>query len=351
VPTYRRTDTGKIIVKFQINGVTYRQSVPEATSIAEGKVVEAQLKKDIFDGKYGGQRDIDFKDFVERYFKPWWSGNFRSDPTYVLSMFCRAFPGPIREVSQLKIEAWKKKRAATNTFMGSPPHLATVQNELALLSSVFELACDNDFLSKNPMRKVRRYTQAQIVCKRDRILSPDEQEKLEAVLLKRGEVFWGYMIGRHAGMRLMEILELRKETVNLQTWEIHILKSKNGQPRVLPILEALKPIFQAMPLTRDGFYFSRRTGCSYHGKGSAWKEACEEVGIEDFRFHDLRHTFASALPPDPYLRAAWLGHSKIETSFIYSHTSIEQMRQAAEGGKVLVFEKSVSDTSRRVVKV
>lgn len=339
-----------IVVKFQIAGTIYRRTIPEATSIAQGKVVEAQMKREIFEGKYGMGKDILFSDFVERHFKPWWAGNFKSNLNYSFDMFCRAFKGKaLKDIAPFTIDAWKSKRASTVTRTGKVPHFATIQNDLALLSSIFELACDNDFLSKNPMRKVRRYTQAQILCKRSRLFVEDEEERLFKALEQRGgEVLWAPLIARYEGMRQQEIMRLKSDDVDLQLWTVTVRESKNGRPRTLPIVERLKPVFQEMPVNPGGHLFVMRTGKSFQGKRSAWGRACEVAKVSDFRFHDLRHVFASSLPPDPYLRAAWLGHSQIETSQIYSHVNLEEMRRAAEAAKVLTFERTAQPRDERV---
>lgn len=341
-PVYRRKDNGKIVVKFQIGGVVYRQSVPEATSIAQGKIVEAQLKKEIFEGKYGMGKDILFSDFVERHFRPYWEGNFKSTVKDKLAMFSQAFKGKLlKDISQLTIEGWKAKRAVTTTLRKRPPLPATIQNDLAYLSAIFELACDNDFLSKNPMRKVRRYSAAQIRCARERQLAAEEEEKLFAALEKRGgEIYWAPMIARHTGMRLKEVLRLKRDDVDFNLWTVTVTHSKNDRPRTLPVVDILKPIFLAMPVNRDGYLFSRRKGRSFQTSKSSWGRACREAGITDFRFHDLRHQFASSLPPDPYVRKAWLGHTTIKTSHIYSHVTLDEMRRAGESAKVLNFERT-----------
>lgn len=340
MPVFRRKE--RIVVKFQIAGVIYRRTVPEATSIAQGKMVEAQMKLEIFEGRYGAGKDALFSDFVERQFTPYYVGNFKASVSEKIAMFCKAFKGKyLKDISQLTIERWKIQRAATNTHRGHPPHPATIQNDLALLSSIFELACDNDFLTKNPMRTVKRYSAAQVTCRRERLLEPDEEKRLWGALEKRGgEVLWCPLIARHTGMRLREVLRLKREDVDFNAWTIAVKQTKNDRPRTLPVVDILKPIFLAMPVYREGYLFSRRTGRSFQTSRSAWGKACQEAEIQDFRYHDLRHLFASSLPPDPYLRAAWLGHTTIKTSHIYSHVTLEKMRQGAEVAKVLNFERT-----------
>jgi len=61
--------------------------------------------------------------------------------------------------------------------------------------------------------------------------------------------------------------------------------------------------------------------------------AVTDAGIEDFRFHDLRHTFATRLNEagvDPVTRRDLLGHSTIEMSNDYTHSSLEGRRRAIQ---------------------
>uniref|UniRef100_UPI0037511B05 tyrosine-type recombinase/integrase n=1 Tax=Cypionkella sp. TaxID=2811411 RepID=UPI0037511B05 len=64
------------------------------------------------------------------------------------------------------------------------------------------------------------------------------------------------------------------------------------------------------------------------------KAAMTEAGIEDFRFHDLRHTFASRLlrlTGNLKLVSRLLGHTQIETTMRYAHVLDEDLRTGLEG--------------------
>ena len=64
---------------------------------------------------------------------------------------------------------------------------------------------------------------------------------------------------------------------------------------------------------------------------TAFTSAVSDAGLEDFRFHDLRHTFASRLNAagaDPFTIRDLLGHSTTTISADYTHTSFERRRQA-----------------------
>ena len=62
-----------------------------------------------------------------------------------------------------------------------------------------------------------------------------------------------------------------------------------------------------------------------------WESWLEVAGIENFRRHDLRHTFASRLVSSGvslYVVQAFLGHSSIKVTERYSHLAQEYLQQA-----------------------
>jgi len=65
----------------------------------------------------------------------------------------------------------------------------------------------------------------------------------------------------------------------------------------------------------------------------AFVAACIDAGIEDFHFHDLRHTFATRLGDagcNATTIARLLGHSNIQMSMRYTHASDESLRSVVE---------------------
>ena len=67
--------------------------------------------------------------------------------------------------------------------------------------------------------------------------------------------------------------------------------------------------------------------------GKSFAAACDDAGIEDLTFHDLRHTFASRLKEagvDAITRRDLLGHSTVQMSDDYTHSSAESRLRAVE---------------------
>jgi integrase len=77
-----------------------------------------------------------------------------------------------------------------------------------------------------------------------------------------------------------------------------------------------------------GYVFGSRNWNSFR---SAWESALVAAGIEDLRFHDLRHTFASWLiQRGRTLREVQeaLGHQTITMTMRYSHLAPDHLRAA-----------------------
>ncbi len=66
---------------------------------------------------------------------------------------------------------------------------------------------------------------------------------------------------------------------------------------------------------------------------TAFRRACESVGVTNVRFHDLRHTFASALVQkgvDLYRVQRLLGHRDGRMTQRYAHLAPENLREAVQ---------------------
>ena len=66
---------------------------------------------------------------------------------------------------------------------------------------------------------------------------------------------------------------------------------------------------------------------------TCWSSLLEDAAITNFRWHDLRHTFASTLAnsnvPLPTLQAL-MGHANIKTTSLYLHATDEQKKSAVD---------------------
>jgi integrase len=118
------------------------------------------------------------------------------------------------------------------------------------------------------------------------------------------------------GMRLGEILNLKWQEVDFEHGFIRVTKSKNGKARDIPINsyleETLKGLVESMK--RGNYVFCNKVGEKLSRIDHFFAKARKLAGLEDLRFHDLRHTAASLYASrgcDIITLQNLLGHRKI----------------------------------------
>ncbi len=122
-------------------------------------------------------------------------------------------------------------------------------------------------------------------------------------------------IAFYSGMRISEIL--RADAVG---GNFVLTDTKNGDPRMVPIHPKIQACLK-VPM-RDRFWISKR-----------FKEAARAIGLGYVRFHDLRHSSASAMinvDVDLYTAGGVLGHKSVASTKRYSHLATSRLRGALE---------------------
>jgi integrase len=102
----------------------------------------------------------------------------------------------------------------------------------------------------------------------------------------------------HTGFRRSELLGLRWKDVDFKAGVLTIPKSKNGETRHVPMTTTVRTILnrRPRPLHATALVFPNSEGnCDLRWAKKIVPAALGAAKIEDFRFHDLRHTFASRL--------------------------------------------------------
>lgn len=146
------------------------------------------------------------------------------------------------------------------------------------------------------------------------------------------------------GMRKEEILSLRWTHVCLQRNLIFVAKPKwkgdGRKTKGVPMNGMVRAVLlelQSKSYSEDVFALKstgRRPSKSW--LQDAFQKACEEAGITDFRFHDLRHTFGTRLGErniSPFTVAEVMGHADIKMTARYTHPTEEAKRAAVEAAR------------------
>lgn len=145
------------------------------------------------------------------------------------------------------------------------------------------------------------------------------------------------MVALNTGMRKGEIFNLRKQDIDLDRKMIHISDSKNNESRDVPINDTIHRTLEAF-VDGEGdpknyIFVNPKTKKPYDNVKKSFKTALKKVGIEDFTFHDLRHTFASHLVMngvDLMTIKELLGHKDIKMTMRYAHLSPDHKRLAVQ---------------------
>ena len=135
-------------------------------------------------------------------------------------------------------------------------------------------------------------------------------------------------------MRRGEILNLRWSDIDLDRRQLTIRDSKNGESRTVEINSHLADTLGSLERRSDSpLVFPSRHGQAYNDIRASFLAACQKAGITAFRFHDLRHTFASHLVMkgiDLTTVKELLGHKTIQMTLRYSHLSQGHKKKAVE---------------------
>lgn len=239
----------------------------------------------------------------------------------------------LADLTPATIADCRDRLARGETPSGKKASPASQVRYLAALSHTFTVAVREwGWLDDNPVRKVRRPTEP-----RGRVRFLLEKERtalLGACKRSRNPLLYPLVVLALAtGARLGELLSLRWSDVDLSRGVARLARTKNGEPRTLPLIGHALAVLQTRAAERENdtsFLFPSEHGRTPATLQRPWKQALAEAGIGNFRFHDLRHTAASYLAmtgATPTDIAAVLGHKTLSMVKRYAHLSDQHVSQ------------------------
>lgn len=188
---------------------------------------------------------------------------------------------------------------------------------------------------------------------RDRTLGFDEERRLfdEVAEHLRPPLLFSLLVG----VRLDNAVMLDWSQVD---WEQRVIrfrvksKKPGGKALSVPMSEAVTVLLANLGTQRAGrvFLYQGRPIKSWR---TAWEGALRRAGIEDLRWHDLRHTFGSRLVSngaDISLVQELMGHADIQTTLRYVHPRQAEKRDALETLSRTIPEPTGAEVSNTLKK-
>ncbi len=263
----------------------------------------------------------------------WWKNNIGS---FLLSDITPALISEHR--GKLLLEKSKRKQAIRSD--------ATINRYCAVLSHCFSVAVKEwGWMQDNPLLKIKKLKEPK---GRVRYLSDEERERLLQACQESQSPFLYILVvlAISTGARKMEIASLTWNDVDLSRGMIFLHDTKNGDRRSLPLVGISKDLMKSHYKNRN-----QNTNLVFPAKNlidpidirTPFETALKKAEIEDFKWHDLRHSCASYLAMNGATLAeiaGVLGHKTLSMVKRYSHISdahtagvVERMNNKIFGGR------------------
>ncbi|MDR4470819.1 MAG: tyrosine-type recombinase/integrase [Nitrospira sp.] len=312
------------------------QQIRRSTGTSDKRLAEAILSKvkvQIIEGRFFEKQDVQERtlaELLDRYASEHAArrANHRRELTSIHNL-TGFFGNPtLDHITPKLIVAYKNKRYTD----GVKP--ATINRELATLKKAFNLARREwEWCTDNPVSRVSMERENNT---RDRWLTVEEEQRLlQAVSPWLRDVI---LFALNTGMRMGEILALTWAGVDLFRRTVTVFRSKNGERRTIPVnsvvLEVLKRKHAVRSRSTD-LVFHSQAGTVLDGSNirRGLNAALRVAKIQDFHFHDLRHTFATRIVQagvDLYKVQRLLGHKSPIMTQRYAHHYPESLREGVE---------------------
>lgn len=299
-------------IDYRVNGKRYREAVGSSKKLA----LEAlhKRKADVAENRFFPARqrnEIFFAEIADLY----WELHARQKPSATVtiyhlkqlkSFFGAKLLGQIAVPDVLKYVNEVKERSTA----------ATANRHHTILRAIFNRAIEwEKFYGQNPAARIKPF---RVDNARTQFLENADITRLLAAC--DNEIQPIVIVALLTGMRRGEIVNLRWEHIDLTNGVVHVLKTKSGEPREIPIAPKLRALLQSIRKGDGGSVFALSTRVI----NTRFSMALKLAGITNFRFHDLRHTFASHfimrtndLPATQKL----LGHQSPRMTQRYAHLS------------------------------
>ena len=268
----------------------------------------------------------------------------------------------LSDIAPLAIDKWRSKRIAENI-----KHV-TVNPDISILKAMLKKAEEWGIINESPLQKFKLARIDSL--SKIRYLTIDEEKNLKNALVQRDDELksarlrgneWRnerkypplpdlnqcsfadhitpmILISLNTGLRQGELFNLKWENINFERAILTVTAdvAKSGKTRHIPLNSLILKIlmnWQKQADKNELVFSSKKTGTLFNNVKKAWKNILDTAGIKNFRWHDMRHHFASKLVMagvDLNTVRELLGHADIKMTLRYAHLAPEHKANAVE---------------------
>jgi len=332
----------------------------KAAEVASGKDIQIDRKEKRAKGE--SDRFNTLGGFIEHKYSPWVQQHLKgSEKTLnrIKLHFDFLYERSLSDVNAWVIEKWRSKRLKEGISK------VTVNRDISDLKAALSKAVDWKIIDTHPLIEVkplkvdkigtvRFLSDSEEKILRKALATRDDKIKTERVSANKWRKERGYeelsdlrdstygdhltpivLLALNTGLRRGEIFNLKWEDINLRSKVLSVLGegAKSGMTRHLPLnQESLNVIkkWKAQGTDYD-LVFPGKAGKKLTEIKTAWRPLILNAKINNFRFHDIRHSFASKLvmkgAPLNTVREL-LGHGDLKTTLRYAHLAPDHKADA-----------------------
>jgi site-specific recombinase XerD len=314
-------------------------------------------------------KKITFGGFIEEFYKPWVT-DYRKSADSTLYMLKSNFgflnDTPLEEITIADVEKWKAKRKKDGLKSSS------INRRITALKAAVNWAKKRKIIQSNPILELERQSEDDTVSK-VRYLAKEERARLMAALdareeeMRQARVSHGdfnetreyvpvrqfaegeftdhlkpiVLLSLSTGIRRNAMLSLEWRDVNFdeRTIMVRAATSKSGKQYYAPmnrlVFDTLTRWHSQSKHTAPGslVFPSPQTGKKMGDCRTSWENLVKAANIENFRWHDMRHDFASQLVmkgADLNTVRELLGHADMKMTLRYAHLAPNVKMRAVE---------------------
>lgn len=339
----------------------------QARKGAADKLAEIQLGADPQQAKKQARQQFEMptlRQFIEGDYREWATAH-RKSGAQTVSRIQGAFAAEFGDTRLDKLTAWNLEKWRSKRLKGGVQN-ATINRDLTALQGALTKACmwgkleaspfadikplDEDdtphvrYLDRAEEKRLRNALDAReerLRVERDTANAWRRARGYEELVDRRAVVHADYLkpmvlLSMNTGMRRGELFQLTWQCVDLINAQIKVMgkTAKKLKSRYIPLNREAFDVLQswrAQQDKHDGLVFQGKDGNPFNNVKKAWAGLLKQAQIAAFRWHDLRHHFASKLVMagvDLNTVRELLGHSDIKMTLRYAHLAPEHKAAA-----------------------